>query len=123
MGKYLIDISTFKSVHLGGKDEVALNLLRGFAANDHLKDILVLCKYEMIAEIDSINPDIGVIEIDSASFYKNRMDKIIREHGVKAVLFTNKTTPRMRFSVPTIMIPAGRALARHCGWALSGNRS
>ena len=105
MGKFIIDISTFKSVHQGGKDEVAFNLLRGFIANGHGNDILVLCRSEMISTVHEICAEMHVIVVDEDSFYRKNIDDIIRKNNVKAILFTNKYTPRRRFAVPTIVIP------------------
>jgi|GEM_PF-4196503 len=49
MKKYTlaIDMSYFSPTHLGGKDETAFNLLRGFEEMGVSKDIICLCSNNM----------------------------------------------------------------------------
>ena len=111
-----IDLWDLRSEHRGGKDEVALNLVRGFVSLGHTGEIVCFCRKETVPVLRSIDPDLRtvVLKYDEAGgmLLKHlkrtlngfRLREAVRSSGTDVLLFTNKYTPNLRFPVKTAMI-------------------
>lgn len=116
-----IDLTEFTSIHKGGKDEVAYNILKGFTELGHSYDIVCFCSDDLSDTIHKISPEIEVCIIPKIQINHYYIEvlfgfvrKIIQGFAIKkalkrmpvdVILFTNKMTPWMRYSIPTVMIP------------------
>lgn len=112
-----IDLCSFAKSHAGGKDEVAYNLLRGFALLGYSKEVVCFCYEELAEKIREISADLEICIVPSVElsgkFVSTRVRrccglfirKMIPTYNIGAILFTNKLTPWVKFPVPTIMIP------------------
>lgn len=118
--KLLIDLSTFEKVHKGGKDEVAYNLLRGFAKLGYTPNIVCVARQELVSIIHEIDPGYIVIPRErkfysgrignllspvTDYFYGKEIKKIVREKECDCILYTNKRSPIIKQSVKTFLIP------------------
>ena len=118
--RLLIDLSTFTSAHNGGKDEVAYNLLRGFSKLQVTSNIICIARDEVMKKIKEIDAGYDVITINRISFgtrfgpvisaipdfvYVAKLNEIIKNKHVDAVLYTNKFVPPVKLNVPTLVIP------------------
>ena len=118
--RLLIDLSTFTSTHNGGKDEVAYNLLRGFSKLQVTSSIICIARDEVMEKIKAIDPNYCVVPINRINFgtrfgpvisaisdlvYVVKLNEIIKNKHIDAVLYTNKFVPPVRLNVPTLVIP------------------
>ena len=118
--KLLVDLSTFKKEHKGGKDEVAYNLLRGFSCLGYVPQIVCVAKRELVDIVHKIDPAYTVIPLERRHYkgrignlfspvtdfiYGNRLRKIVKEHNCDRVLYTNKLSPFVKQPVKTYLIP------------------
>lgn len=117
-----INMCYFSSTHLGGKDETAFNLLRGFEKIGVSKNIICLCDKRMVETIKQCAPNVGICVVPQLYFngFKikgmNRANRIIRnlfekywvkknENNIGVFLYPNKPTPSWKYNIPTVMIP------------------
>lgn len=124
MKKYTlaIDMSYFSPTHLGGKDETAFNLLRGFEEMGVSKDIICLCSNNMVDVLKQYAPSVHTYTVPQLYFHgfkikgMNRANRIIRSRYVKywieknkndieIFLFPNKPTSPWKYDIPTMVIP------------------
>lgn len=122
-----IDLCSFQSVHGGGKDEVAYNLLRGFSKLGYAKNIVCYCHPELVDKIHEVDQEFQVFTVPSRKFKKLMLrylasyldglavKKYIVSDSVDAILFTNKTSPLMRFPIKTFVITHDVQLFRKLG--------
>ena len=118
--RLLIDLSTFTSAHNGGKDEVAYNLLRGFSELQVTSNIICIARDEVVEKIKAIDQEYCVVSSNRISLgtrfgpvisaipdvvYAVKLNEIIKNKHIDAVLYTNKFVPPVRLKVPTIVIP------------------
>lgn len=111
--KVAIDMITFTSIHKGGKDEVAYNLLRGFEEIGVSNEIICFCFEDLADIIRKVAPSIGVNVIKKVSSHR-RINfwyawdcerRYVKKKGIKILLFTNKPSSIRKFPIPTIEIP------------------
>ena len=118
--KLLMDLSTFRKVHQGGKDEVAYNLLRGFSQLGHANEILCVARPELEEIVHSIDTNYQFVPIErnlipgiigelilpfTDWIYVAKLRKIIKDNNCTDILFTNKLSPFFRLPVRTYLIP------------------
>ena len=118
--KLLMDLSMFKKVHQGGKDEVAYNLLRGFSQLGHANEIVCVARPELEGIVHSIDTNYQFIPLERNLFpgkigeillpftdwiYVAKLRKIIKGNNCIKILFTNKVAPFFRSPVRTYLIP------------------
>lgn len=120
--KLAINMCYFNATHLGGKDETAFNLLRGFEKNGVSKEIICLCGKNMVPAIKRYAPNVQICVIPQVYFGgikvkgMNRANRIIRKYferywvernkdKIDAFLMPNKQTSPWKYDVPTIVIP------------------
>lgn len=114
--KVLIDLSSYRSKHAGGKDEATYNLLRAFQKNGHGKDVICYCQKELVSIIAALIPDAQIITVPFSP--KNKvfkmlqfviatclLNRIVRKNQAGIVFFTNKRTMVFRLRVKSIMLP------------------
>ncbi len=114
--KVAIDMCYFYKVHMGGKDEVAYNLLKGFDKIG-VSDQVVCFTYKKIADyISEINPNVKVCVVPKIrtgrflggfhfcfrNYYEERW---VIKNNVPIILFPNKPTIKRRLRITTIEIP------------------
>lgn len=118
--RLLVDLSTFTSDHNGGKDEVAYNLLKGFSQLQLTQSIVCVSRDELVEKIKAIDKSYYVVPISRMTcrtrfgplisaipdvVYAKKLNKVIKDEHIDAVLYTNKFIPPVKLNVPTIVIP------------------
>ena len=114
--KVLIDLSSYRLKHEGGKDEATYNLIRAFQENGHGKDVICYCHKDLVPIINPLIPDAQIITVRFAPKSKAvkilqflmlnyQLINIIRRNRVGIVFFTNKRTMISRLRVKSIMLP------------------
>ena len=118
--RLLVDLSTFTSDHNGGKDEVAYNLLKGFSQLQLTQSIVCVSRDELVEKVKAIDKGYYVVPISRITcgtmfgplistipdvVYAKKLNKVIRDEHIDAVLYTNKFVPPVKLNVPTIVIP------------------
>ena len=89
-------MSYFSPTHLGGKDETAFNLLRGFEEMGVSKDIICLCSNNMVDVLKQYAPSVHTYTVPQLYFHgfkikgMNRANRIIRSRYVKYWIEKNK---------------------------------
>ena len=112
MKKYTqaIDMSYFSPTHLGGKDETAFNLLRGFEEMGVSKDIICLCSKNMVDVLKQYAPSVHTYTVPQLYFHgfkikgMNRANRIIRSRYVKYWIEKNKNIPGLWRLVPFCLL-------------------
>lgn len=122
-----MDMTNFKSAHGGGKDEVAYNLLRGFARLGCCKDIVCFCYPELEDTLRAISPELQIRTVPAKTYkrfvlrhwirFRDGLDlrRQLKTCPVEALLFTNKESPQLRFPVKTFVITHDIQLFRGLG--------
>jgi glycosyltransferase involved in cell wall biosynthesis len=109
-----IDLCEFTSNHSGGKDQVAYNLIKGFIANGHRKEIKCFCHEEFVEVLRKIDNDIQIVvvpdfQLNNGFRRRIKTGKYIRNIAnlskLDLVLFTTKRSPLVRFECKTVVIP------------------
>ena len=119
-----IDLCEFTSVHAGGKDEVAYNLLRGFEQLGYSRNIVCFCTKELVSVIRQISKDVEICVVPKVKIEKRWIGVITdvlfkwvqgfsirkamkkqEKYRVDLLLFTNKLSPWIKFPVKTVIIP------------------
>lgn len=115
-----IDLCTFTSIHQGGKDEVAYNLLRGFVNLGRSKDIICFCYPDLADKVKKISNDIDLYIIPkkriksrfkllevilNGTLNSDLYEEIITEKKVDILVFSNKLSSLASYSIPTVIIP------------------
>lgn len=114
--RVLIDLSSYRSEHLGGKDEVTYNLLRAFQEKGHGKDVICYCHKDLVPIITPLIPEAQIITILFSPKNKvlkvlmnimatYRLNHIIRKYQISLIFFTNKQTMKFRICVKSVMLP------------------
>lgn len=118
--KLLIDLSTFRKVHQGGKDEVAFNLLRGFSQLGYVNKIICVMKPELVEIVHNIDPNYQTIPIQRTflsgrigdvllpitdHFYAKKLRKVIKDNDCAKILFTNKLSLFCQLPIETFLLP------------------
>ncbi|SMC40225.1 Glycosyltransferase involved in cell wall bisynthesis [Oscillospiraceae bacterium] len=104
--------------HAGGKDQVGINLLKGFQEIDFAKRIVVICYDHSQELIKRIAPDVEVVSIpakDESSelvrmarishFNTFRLNNILKEHDIKLVYHLSCNTGFSKTEAESIVIP------------------
>ena len=82
MGKIALNYIYLSPEHAGGKDQVGLNLLKGFQENGFVKDMCIICFEYSIELIKNISQDIQIIALKAPKF-QNELQRMGN------ILFTN----------------------------------
>lgn len=104
--------------HAGGKDQVGLNLLRGFYENGDLDNIIVICYDYSVEIIRKIAPNVKIISIKSKKL-KGELDrllqlswvntfvipKIIKKEGIDVLYHLSCNNGFRKLKVNSIVIP------------------
>lgn len=117
-----INMCYFSSMHLGGKDETAFNLLRGFEKNGVSKNTICLCAKNMVDTIKQYAPSVHICIVPQLYFNgikikgMNFVNQIIRnqfekrwveknKENIGVFLYPNKPTAPWKYEIPTVVIP------------------
>lgn len=77
MSKIALNYIYLSKNHAGGKDQVGLNLLKGFYEQGLSKDMVVICFDYSVEVILKIAPDIKVIELKCGMKLKNELQRMM----------------------------------------------
>jgi len=109
------DATSIKKDHDGGKNQVALNLLRGFEKNGAAGRFVVFCLPEMEEVILQLIPNATVVTIRSRKIWKKTITDIwvrsfilpryLNKYQVGVLLFPTWNTGIRRLRIPTVVIP------------------
>lgn len=104
--------------HAGGKDQVALNLLKGFHVDGSASDMIAICYDYSEKIIRKIAPEIQIVTIPSAHTHNElmrlweicrtntfKLPGIIKKYEIGMVFHMNCNTGLRKQSVPTVVIP------------------
>ena len=111
-----LDLCSFNKVHCGGKDQVIYNLIKGFGMLHRDDDIVCFLHRELVDTIRAYNKNIKLFivphiklpqrlnffSIAFDGFYENYF---ARKMWVELLVFSNKNTPYLKFSMKTAVIP------------------
>lgn len=118
MGKIALNYIYLSENHAGGKDQVALNLLRGFKENEQLDKMIIICLDYSYELLKSMAPEAKFITIAGSHgkselsrlwhiMYINSfvLPKIIRQHDISLVFHASCTNGLFKYKVPSVVIP------------------
>ena len=106
--------------HAGGKDQVALNLLKGLSEDNLTGDKVIICYDYLTETIKSLAPDIEVIEVKSRPFWEKnelfrmfsvsmfntfKLRKIVKKNGIKVVHHLSCNTGLRKLPCKSIVLP------------------
>lgn len=104
--------------HAGGKDQVGLNLLKGFYENGYTKNMIVFCFDYSKEVIQGISPDIRIVSIASKT-YKSEVLRMIqvsmvntfvipglvKKYGIDIIYHLSCNNGLRKFNAYSIVIP------------------
>lgn len=109
------DATSITKDHDGGKNQVALNLLRGFEKNGVAGRFVVFCNPGMDGDILELIPGATVIPVESGTVWKKAITEIwtrtfvlptyIKRYRIGVLLFPARNTGMRRLRIPTVVIP------------------
>lgn len=118
MGKIALNYIYLSPEHAGGKDQVGLNLLKGFQENGYVKDMCIICFEYSIQLIKSISQDIQIIAFKIPKIHSElqRMGiisfvntflipKVIKNNNIDLIYHLSYNTGLIKQKVPTVVIP------------------
>ena len=101
--------------HDGGKNQVSLNLLRGFEKNGIADRFVIFCNPETEKDIIKLTPNAVVIPVKTRITWKKTLNdiwirsillpKYIRQYQIGVLLFPACNTGIRRYRIPTVVIP------------------
>ncbi len=110
-----IDLGTFTSVHSGGKDEVAYNIIRGLAEKGLASELMVFCTRDLNEKIKNLHEEIKIVnypQIKGLNYFIRRdvlrilfFKYLCCRYSFSSILFTDKGSPGVKLPVRTIVIP------------------
>lgn len=113
--KFGIDLCEFTSIHAGGKDEQAYNILRGLRDLGYSDHIVCFCHQDIAPIVKEIDEKFeicvlpkwqlkGPLKTISRIFRGLYQRKEVKKRNVDALLFTNKLTPVLRYPTKTAVL-------------------
>lgn len=120
MRKYALNYLYLSKNHAGGKDQVGLNLLKGFYENNYSKEMLVICYDYSVKAILKNAPDIQIVSIKMPKLivsnefsrlamltYYNTfvLPKIIKKYDIKCIFHLSINNGLRKMKAKTIVLP------------------
>lgn len=120
MRKYALNYLYLSKNHAGGKDQVGLNLLKGFYENNYSKEMLVICYDYSVKTILKNAPDIQIVSIKMPKLivgnefsrlamltYHNTfvLSKIIKKYDIKCIFHLSINNGLRKMKAKTIVLP------------------
>lgn len=118
MKKIALNYIYLSPKHAGGKDQVGLNLLKGFYELGYTKDIFVICYSYSTNVIKQIAPDINIIEIPAREDVTELLrlikicftntfiiPRIIKKHNIELVYHLSCNTGLRKLKATSVVIP------------------
>jgi glycosyltransferase involved in cell wall biosynthesis len=112
-------------VHDGGKDQVSINLLRGFEKIGLSEELVVFCIPEMEEYVCALIPKALVVPVAARKMWKKTIRDIwtrtllfqtlIKRHDIGVLLFPMSNTGLRRFGIPTVVVPHDIQTQTHKG--------
>lgn len=109
------DATSLSGNHNGGKNQVCLNLLRGFAKNGLANRFVVFCFPGMKDVVTGLIPDATIVTVGPRKIWKRTLTEIfvktfilpglLQKYQIGAFLFPACNTGLRRFTIPTAVIP------------------
>jgi glycosyltransferase involved in cell wall biosynthesis len=109
------DATSLTRDHDGGKNQVALNLLRGFEKNGVAGSFVIFCIPEMEEVILKLTPNAVVVPIPSRKIWKKTITEswvrtfilpgYLNKYQIGVLLFPAWNTGISRYQIPTVVIP------------------
>lgn len=109
------DATSITENHTGGKNQVPLNLLRGFEKNGVAEDFVIFCRSEMKESLSRIIPHATFVPISSIKLWKDAITEIfirtfvipryINRRRIGVLLFPIFNTGFRSYRIPTVVIP------------------
>jgi glycosyltransferase involved in cell wall biosynthesis len=110
-----VDATTLTKNHNGGKNQVCLNLLRGFEKNGVAGRFVIFCLPEMTDDISKLTPSATVVTIHPGKIWKKTVTEIrirtfilpryLKKYQIGAFLFPACNTGIRRYKIPTVVAP------------------
>jgi glycosyltransferase involved in cell wall biosynthesis len=110
-----VDATTLTKNHNGGKNQVCLNLLRGFEKNGVAGRFVIFCLPEMTDDISKLTPNATVVTIHPGKIWKKTVTEIrirtfilpryLKKYQIGALLFPDSNTGIRRYKIPTVVVP------------------
>ncbi len=118
MKKIVLNYIYLSRNHAGGKDQVGLNLLKGFQEIGVAKEMYVICFDYSISIIKTLSPDINIIPISSHNsssewgrMFRNhivnsiRIPRIIKENKIDVIFHLDSNNGLTKFKCKSVVIP------------------
>ena len=118
MKKIALNYIYLSKNHAGGKDQVGLNLLRGFYENNLITNMVVICFDYSSNIISEIAPGIDIIELKGKDIkselgrmlmlcYINtvKLPKIIKDNNISMIYHLSCNNGLKKFKIKSIVIP------------------
>ena len=108
-----IEFLRFSNMHNGGKCQVAYNLLKGFYENGRVDSIVCFCHEELKEMLLEIAPNVKIVIVTKFERkgiipYKIKegrcLGKLIKEHGIDIMFFTDKFPPVVKTECLSILL-------------------
>jgi len=119
------DATAITKVHDGGKDQVSINLLRGFEKNGLSEELVVFCIPEMKEYVSALIPNALVVPIAARKMWKKTirdiwtrtllLQNLIKRHHLGVLLFPMSNTGLRHFGIPTVVVPHDIQTQTHKG--------
>lgn len=135
--KIAIDATLLSSFHGGGKDQVLLNLLKGFEALKQSERFRIVCYPEQVSALRAIIPsgDFICLPKRREEYQRNKgrirriltslwvrnfpVHRALKESGCQMVFFPTYNTSMRRLPIPSIFIPHDtQTMRKDCGISL-----
>jgi len=110
-----IDCTSLQKKHDGGKEQVLLNLLKGFHQLDAGKRICIFCYPYSLNLLKTLVPEAELIVVKENRMPKKllsdlwfktfHLPRLIRNHQVDLIFFPVSITGMKRLSIPSIVLP------------------
>ena len=110
-----IDCTSLQRKHDGGKEQVLLNLLKGFHQLDAGKRICIFCYPYSLTLLKTLIPDAELVVVKENQIPKKllsdlwfktfHLPRLIRNHQVDLIFFPVSITGIKRLSIPSIVLP------------------
>lgn len=118
MKKIVLNYIYLSKNHAGGKDQVGINLLKGFFENGFAKNMHIICFDYSKGLIQAIAPDINIISIKSKKFktefarmaylcYVNTfvVSQIVEKYNFDLIFHLNCNTGLKKLNVTSVVLP------------------
>lgn len=110
-----IDCTSFQKKHDGGKEQVLMNLLKGFHQLKAGEKICIICYPYSVNQLKALIPDAEFIIVKENRIPKKllsdlwfktfHLPRLIARHGLDLLFFPMSITSLRRLSIPSIVLP------------------